>query len=1082
MSEVGCQVSGLDSSQEAVRAAVLDGAPGVVVATGAPGTGKTHLAQAVMGAFLDAGGPADAALLVAPTRIAAAELGQSLSARISGTRTEPLVRTASSLAFSILGHSASAAGEPMPRLLTGAEQDAIIRDLLQGHAEGAAPRPPWPRDLDPALTTAGFRGQLRDLLMRAVEHGVDATRLRSLAQEHGRPQWQAAAHVLEEYEQVTALATPGAFDPAYIGVAAASALREDPVLGQALTVGLRLLVIDDAHELTASAAALIRAIHHPQMRVLLVGDGDAVVQGFRGAVGDRFIGLARALVVDPRWGEGHVEHIVLGQGHRLTADVAALATEAVRRIGVSTGSAHRGATPRSGAGEVEVAITHSPAQEAELVAYRLRRAHLIAGMPWSQMAVIARSGRQQELMRRALSMAGVPVHSGSQATPLAADPATRPLLMTIDTVVQWSAGHRERLDGTEVVELLTSPVGRADPVALRRLRRAVRRADPLPDAARVEASGSTAQRAAGTNPRSDQRPSPEVDEVMGRWVLDPSWLLAHVDTDRDLEPLARVARVLRAGRLALDDSPGSATAALSAHGLLWALWSATGLAGVWESSALGGGAAGARADRHLDAVMRLFGAAQDYGQRLGRGDLGGFVAHVRSLEVTADSLVAGASRGEAVSVLTPQASAGKEWTMVAVVGVQEGVWPNLRTRGSLLGAEALVEALNGRPIDGVIGLRSAQNQVWTDELRQFYVALTRARTRLLVTAVASVDEQPSTFIDLIDADGQGRTSPTIPPRLTLRGAVASLRRDLVRAHLDGDLSARDRSADHLGDLAAAGVAWAQPASWTDGRAVSTHELRVPSGPVRVSPSKVQSFNECALRWLLTNHGGEGESTASPAVGTLVHDIVARDPEASTESLIATLDERWSELRQDQSWVAARDQRRAHDMMGRFVAYRAQAAAQEHELVGVELPVTVDLGRARLSGRVDRVERTADGAFVVVDLKTGSTKPPAADIPTHPQLAAYQVALLEGGLSQALGPDAKSAGAALAHLGAAGGKITAVQRQSAVADADDPQWAHDLVQSSAAGMAGAQFSATVGTWCRSCAVRTCCPMQPEGDRQ
>ncbi|MGB3257220.1 MAG: ATP-dependent DNA helicase [Ornithinimicrobium sp.] len=1073
--------SQLDPSQEAVRAAVLPGAPGVVVATGGPGTGKTHLAQTVISDFLAGGGAADSALLLAPTRVAAAELGASLSSTVMGTQTEPLVRTASSLAFSILGHGATASGDPLPRLLTGAEQDAIIRDLLQGHAEGSAPAPAWPLDLHPALSTAGFRGQLRDLLMRAVEHGVDAAQLRELAREHDRPQWQAAAHVLQEYEQVTALASPGAFDPAYIGVAAAAVLQDDEALAGALTGGLRLLVVDDAQELTASSAALIRALHHGQLRVLLLGDGDAVVQGFRGAVGDRFVGLGNDLGSESGWAARQVQHLALGQGHRLTAGLAAVATEAVRRIGVSTGSLHRAATPRQGTGEVEVAVAHSPAQEAELVAYRLRRAHLLGGMPWSQMAVIARSGSQQDVMRRALTMAGVPVHSAPQATPLAADPAIRPLLLSIDAVVQWCAGQRDHLEAAEVVELLTSPIGRADPVALRRLRRAVRRQDPLPWISTAETPGP-GDEDDDAPPAAVRRIAADVDEVMGRWVLDPRWLLAHVDSDRDLGPLTRVARVLRAGRGALEEERDSVEGEVSAHALLWALWSATGLSSLWETAALGGGAAGARADRHLDAVLRLFGAAQDYGQRRGRGDIAGFVAHVRSLEVTADSLVARASREEAVAVVTPQAGAGREWSMVAVVGVQEGVWPNLRTRGSLLGAEALVEVLNGRPIDGVTGLRSAQGQVWTDELRQFYVALTRARTRLLVTSVASVDEQPSAFIDLIDPDGQGRTSPTVPPRLTLRGAVASLRRDLIKAHIDGDVQARDRSAASLGDLAAAGVTWAQPSSWTDGREVSTRDPRVPSGPVNVSPSKVQSFNECSLRWLLTSHGGEGESMMSSAVGTLVHDIVAHDPEAGKETLIAALDERWPELRQDQSWVAAREQRQAHEMMERFVAYRAQMAAQGRELVDVELPVAVEVGRARLSGRVDRVERTADGSFVVVDLKTGKNKPAAADIATHPQLGAYQVALLEGGLSEALGPDARSGGAALAHLGGAGGKVTSVQRQPALAEAEDPHWAHELVRTSAEGMAGAQFGATLGAWCRSCAVKTCCPMQPEGDRQ
>ena len=45
---------------------------------------------------------------------------------------------------------------------------------------------------------------------------------------------------------------------------------------------------------------------------------------------------------------------------------------------------------------------------------------------------------------------------------------------------------------------------------------------------------------------------------------------------------------------------------------------------------------------------------------------------------------------------TPAAAAGREWRFVAVAGVQEGVWPDLRLRGSLLGSEELV-AVGDRP-------------------------------------------------------------------------------------------------------------------------------------------------------------------------------------------------------------------------------------------------------------------------------------------------------------------------------------------------------------------------------------------------
>jgi superfamily I DNA/RNA helicase len=47
-------------------------------------------------------------------------------------------------------------------------------------------------------------------------------------------------------------------------------------------------------------------------------------------------------------------------------------------------------------------------------------------------------------------------------------------------------------------------------------------------------------------------------------------------------------------------------------------------------------------------------------------------------------------------VLTAHAAKGLEWDVVAVAGVQEGVWPDLRLRGSVLGSERLVDVVAGR--------------------------------------------------------------------------------------------------------------------------------------------------------------------------------------------------------------------------------------------------------------------------------------------------------------------------------------------------------------------------------------------------
>ena len=89
-----------------------------------------------------------------------------------------------------------------------------------------------------------------------------------------------------------------------------------------------------------------------------------------------------------------------------------------------------------------------------------------------------------------------------------------------------------------------------------------------------------------------------------------------------------------------------------------------------------------------------------------------------------DTLVARAPAGESVALVTPAASAGLEWDLVVVAGVQEGVWPDLRLRGSLLGSTDLVDVCH-RPVAATRAPRGPQ--VRHDETRLFHVAVTRAR-------------------------------------------------------------------------------------------------------------------------------------------------------------------------------------------------------------------------------------------------------------------------------------------------------------------------------------------------------------------
>lgn len=1068
------------------QSAVVEHRGGVLLVLAAPGTGLTTALVQHVRTRIGQGLPPDRALALAPTRQAAARLRARLGEGLGTTHTEPLARTPASLAFAVLRLAAARQGEPLPRLISGAEQDVVLRELLAGHA-ALGTGPAWPEHLAPALPTTGFRDQLRDLLMRAVEHGLEPADLKRLAREHDRPEWACAASVLAEYDQVTALSDPGSYDPAWICTAAADALEDDTELRALVHGRLGLLVVDDAQELTASAARLVEVLRPGDCDVVLGGDPDAAALGFRGALPAMFVDLAHRWTPRPRT-------VVLPQRHGCAAAVAEVADRVAERIGVAGTQEQRRPEPTPLAGRAQAALARSPAQEAAHVARWLRRAHLVDGIPWEELVVIARSGRQQDTVRRSLAAGGVPVRVDRAGVPLSQDPAVRPYLLAFDIVTREQRPEGEDVDpGTargwwigqeEAVDLLTSPIGGLDPVGLRRLRRQLRAQELSDGGART------------------------ADALLVSALEDPDLRrAAPSDVPHGLEALRRVGQVLEAGARAARGEG----AAGSAEDVVWALWSTSGVAQVWAEQALGGGALGARADRDLDAVLVLFGAAEAYVERLPASRPRSFLEHVRSTEVAADTLVQGARVQSAVEVLTPQAAAGRRWRRAAVVGVQDGVWPDLRLRDTLLGAEALVAALLGRPVAGAEAWRAAQAQVRADELRQFHVAVTRAREELLVTATSSPDEQPSGLLDLVDPGHREVPPVDVPAPMTLRGLVGELRRTAVRAHRDGDHPTRDRAVEMLLRLDGEGVAGADPRTWWHTRELSSDRGLRPEGPVRVSPSRVQTYLDCPLRWFLTSRGADTGEGGRAELGTLVHDVIAQDPDADEQRLRAQLDLRWPDLGLPDGWVAERAHEQAHGMLDRYVRYVAEARAQGRELVGTELDLAVTLhgevtnpegeigtpgtdgpvegsGRTgtdgppqpltvRLVGAVDRLERDAQGRLVVADLKTGSHKPTKEEMSTHAQLAAYQVAVEEGAFAR---HGTSSGGARLVQLGAKG---PVAQEQAPVGEQDDPGRARRSLLQAGAGMRGAVFEAhDLERRCRTCPARFACPLQPEGSQR
>jgi RecB family exonuclease len=298
--------------------------------------------------------------------------------------------------------------------------------------------------------------------------------------------------------------------------------------------------------------------------------------------------------------------------------------------------------------------------------------------------------------------------------------------------------------------------------------------------------------------------------------------------------------------------------------------------------------------------------------------------------------------------------------------------------------------------------------------------------------------------------------------------VAELR-SVVCDHSATDDERRAGAAE-LARLSTAGVRGADPDEWWGLLPLSTTAGVAESDrPVPVRPSQLESFLTCELRTLMKDLGVQDDAAAAAVFGTIVHDLASEAPDdQSLAEFERQLDERWASIDFGASWFADNERARASTMLNRLVTWLHDSRA-ELTRIGVEVGFAVEVGDAKLVGRVDRLERDADGRLVIVDLKTGKSKPKDAELATLPQLGAYQLAV-EHGAFPAEGDE--SGGAALVQLGTAG---AVAQWQQPLAQAADPLWARRAVDHVAARMRSHEFSAIENARCQICDVRMCCPI-------
>ena len=1030
----------LDDAQRAVID--HDGGPLLVLA--GPGTGKTTtLVELVVNRVEQGGLKADEILVLTFSRKAAQSLRQLISRRLTGGVVPAM--TFHSYCYGLVRAESQPHefADPL-RLLSAPEQEWRVAEILLGATEMG--RVSWPDELAPALRTRGIAREIADFMSKARALGIEPHSLRELATVHSEPVWDSLAALWSEYDQVLSLAR----EADYSGLLddALGALHAADEAGVLASRQPRLLVVDEYQDTDPAQVNLLRTLAGPHTSVVAFGDPDQSIYAFRGAdvrgvwdFGDDFGSVTRP-----------ARTLSLRHCRRLGPELLAASREIVRPLGVSGGMdvdefrAFRNPEPHESTGQIEAPTFTDGRAEAEQIALTLARAHLDEGVPFDQMAVLVRGVAAIAPIERALRDADVPVEVAGDEIPLARQSVVRALFHAAGCAQAVAVGRP--LAPEEAETLLVGPLGRLDPSEMRTLARLLRRRH-------AEQSGELV----------DSR------ELLAECLVQPAVLFAitpHGPNGDLVSRVQHIAKLLRStADLIVEHAP--------AEQVLWHLWDGT----RWPRRLVAAAESGdAEAHRDLDAVVALFDDAARAEERGGRAEIGAYIDAIQAQQIPSDTLAERGIRGQSVRLMTAHRSKGLEWDLVVVAGVQDGVWPAIRPPHSLLRSERLDPRSGGRP--------PSFGALMAEERRLFYVAVTRARKRLIVTAVesaASDGDQPSRFHQQLEPFATV-TPPPIPlprPRrgATLRGVVTELR--LLAEHGE-TADEREGAARRLAILAAEGLQIASPDRWWGLAELTESEqpVRPVDEPLELSGTAVEGLSTCALRWFLSREakGDQGSSTAQ-GFGLAVHVLAAElveDPNIDAATLVAHLDSAWHQLDYDTPWIADRERAQADAAVGRLVHWHRDRG--DRSTVGaevdfvVEVPVGDDV--VRLRGSMDRVELDPDGRVYVVDFKTGKGKPTAADLQQHAQLGVYQIAVAHG----AVADHDVSAGAELVHLRqelAAAPGLPVVQRQTPP-DSDKPFFAYDLLASSTRTLRGERFAATPNSHCPRCQFRRACPAQ------
>ncbi len=320
------------------------------------------------------------------------------------------------------------------------------------------------------------------------------------------------------------------------------------------------------------------------------------------------------------------------------------------------------------------------------------------------------------------------------------------------------------------------------------------------------------------------------------------------------------------------------------------------------------------------------------------------------------------SRNNAVNILTVHSSKGLEFPVVFVVNLVAQRFPSRDRKEQIpVPSDIIRETL---PV-GEEGLQ--------EERRLFYVAITRAQDKLYLTASRFYNE--------------GKRERKISPFV-----IETLGENFVQSIVKKQTAEPPGQQLSLLEILNSNIEKQTPVQMTTDTQTTT-EINY------VSYSQLQTFAMCPLHYKL-RYLLKLPSPPTPALsyGSSVHNtlrdfsqILMQKQQVDIPLIKELLQKNWI----NQGYTSKTHEQQTYQQAETMLTSLAEQTL--HKLpntIAVEQPFNFWLDRLKVAGRIDRIDKLADGRIEIVDYKTGKNVPTEKKVKEDLQLSLYAVAAAE----------------------------------------------------------------------------------------